>query len=222
MAAAAIPLALKALPWAITGLSGLAGLFGGRSKTQTMSRNESGTRSGTQTQNFNTQDMPVYTPEMQTILNAILAQYQNRIKTGTDLSGYQTSGLQNINQAADLKRRVMDNMMASRGLSSSPTAGSALGRIESGRIGEQVNFLNQIPLLQRQLQGEDINNYANFFKSLPVGTARTGSNTTTSNENYSNQMQGTSTDPGNMLAGLFGGVGSGLAATFGRKYGMFG
>ena len=226
---------LAALPWILTGVSGVAGALGNRGSTSTSTQNQTGTtdqttnQSGTTTQT-GTQDykdtsMPQYTPEMARIMDYLMSTMRNRLQSSTDLSGYQTQGLQNINQGADLKRRVMENMLASRGLSASPTTANSISRIESGRIGDQMSFLNQIPLLQRQLQGEDLNTYANFFKSLPVGTQRTGSSTTNqtgtstgtsrTTGTTTGQATGTQTQPGNILGGLFSGLGTGLATAFG-------
>lgn len=167
-------MAAAAIPIATTALSALAGLFGNRGQTRQQTSTQTTNQSGENLGNFNTTETPLYEPALGQIRDQILAMLQQRAQGATDLRGYTATGLQNINAGADAKRRAIENILASRGLSYSPAAVAPLARIESGRIGEAVNFQNQIPLLQRQLQGEDLSNFANFFKSLPISYARSG------------------------------------------------
>lgn len=210
-----------AIPLILGGVSALAGAFGNRKNTTTQQQDSSSTtnRDETSTQDVDLSEMPEYTPEMQSILSLLTNTLRNRMLGSTDMSGYTTQGLQKINQGADLKRRAMENILAARGLSYSPAAVTPMGRIESGRIGEQINFLNQIPLLQRQLQGEDIDAFSKFFTSLPVGNRKTGTTTqrTFGTTNTTGQQSGSTTQPGNILGGLFTGLGSGLAMGFGMQ-----
>ncbi len=211
-----------AIPLVLSGVSALAGLFGNREKKTTTDQTSNTNTSNNATQNVDLSNTPQYTPEMAAYRDQILNALRNRLVGSTDLSGYTTSGMQQINQGADLRRKALENILASRGLSNSPSAANAVGRTESGRIGEQVNFMNSIPLLQRQLQGEDLNQFGQFFSSLPVGTRQTGTTTLASTGQSNTTAHGTTTQPSDMLGGLFGGLGAGLAATIGKRYGQGG
>jgi hypothetical protein len=203
---------------ALMGLSGLAGLFGGRQQEQeSFGQREGQTDYGSsQTGYTSGETAPQYDPFTMAIRNYLLQQFGKQQQT--DLSGYAGQGLSQINAAAGIREQALKNVLAARGLSNSAVAGSALGGIQSQRIGEGVNFLNQIPLMQRQFKIEDLNNFANFFKALPVGQrsyAQTGQQVTgTSHTNEFNKQK--QTIPGNMMGGLFSGLGSGLATWRGR------
>lgn len=207
------------IPALIAGVGALAGALGNRSSKSTSDVSSKTDTTNDSTQNVDLSNMPNYTPEMAAYRDQILNALRNRFISGTDLSGYTTSSLQNINAASDLRTKAMNNILAARGLSNSPVSANALGRIESGRIGEQLNFMNSIPLLQRQLQGEDLDQFSQFFSSLPVGTRQTGTTTLHSTGTQNTTGTQTNTQPGNVLGGLFSGLGAGLAATLGRQYG---
>jgi hypothetical protein len=209
-----------AIPLAISGISALSGLFSNKKSTATQQQNTTNDVNTTDTQQVDLSNLPQYSPEMQQVLEFLTSLYRDRALSNQDLSGYTGQGLRNINQGADIKRRALENILAARGLNYSPTAANALGRIESGRIGEQVNFLSGIPLLQRQLQGEDIDAFSRFFTSLPVGTRQIGTTTRTGQSHSTGTGNVQSTQPGNKLGGLFSGLGAGLAYGYGQ--GAFG
>jgi hypothetical protein len=204
-------------PLLIAGFSAAAGALGNRGRT-----NESAQQSDSNTDSHGSQnswisDQYNETPTMDPIQGAIrdylLGQFGNRVKDGTDLSGYAGQGLRQINQGGDARTRAIQNIMASRGLSFSPIAGKTLAAADSERIGQQVNFANTLPLLKRQMQGEDLAAFANFFRSLPTGKSGNSFRAMDSyQENHGAQHgtgTGTNTQPGNILGGALGG---GLAA----------
>jgi len=161
--------------------------------------------------------MPEYAPEVWGSILEALGTLRKNAANSTDLSGYTTQGLQSINSGADMKRRAMENIMAAKGLSYSPAAAHATGRVESGRIGEQVNFMNSLPLLQRQMQNEDLSSLTSFLTALPTGSRQKGTTVQNTTGNWNQQGSSQQTNPGNMLGGLFSGLGSGLAFTAGNK-----
>lgn len=213
------------IPLIISGLSALAGALGSRKGAQTSTQNQSSTSSSSYndeaSQDVNLATMPEMDATQQFYRDYILKSLMDRYKSSTDLTGYTTAGLQNINTGAAAQRNALSQILASRGLSYSPAATSAMGRIESGRIGEQVGFLNQIPLLQRQFGNEDINNLANFFRTLPTGQRQTGTTTQRRFGTSGGTSTGTGVNQpaGNVLGGLFSGLGTGLAYTWGRTGG---
>jgi hypothetical protein len=131
---------------------------------------------------------------------------QNLYGQGTDLSGYTSSGLQNINQSANLQNKALQNIIASRGLSFSPAAATAQTMGEQNRLNQSSQFLNQIPLLQRQLQQQGLQGLMQAFGTLPTGVSTTGGGTQQTSGNQVGNLYG------NPMGGLFGGLGAGLAA----------
>ena len=190
-------MASLAIPLITAGISGLAGLFGSRPQTTTASG----------TQNTNTSTNYNYTPQQQQLMQQLMEQYQNQIN-GTDLSGYQSQGIQSINQTGDAQTQAINNMLAQRGLLNSPSAATSLTQERIGQAGQQSQFLNSIPLLKYQLQSQALTNAGNFLNAQKVNT--TGTSSTASQE--------TQKGSGNMLGGLFAGIGSGIAGTLGKKF----
>lgn len=208
------------VPALIAGASFAGGMLGNRKQTEQQRFNSNEAFDKTTHTGIDTYAMPEYTEQMQTVLNNLLGVLGKRMDSSTDLTGYTTQGLTNINKSSELKRRAMESILASRGLSYSPAAAAPLGRIQSDRIGEQINFLNGIPLLQRQLQGEDIDRFTKFFSSLPVGEHRTGSTVSYEGGHSTKEGYNEGTTPGNMWGGGLGNLASTMAYLYGN--GAFG
>ena len=206
-------------PLAIAGVSALGNWLGNRKKTTQQ------TQTGTQTGSVNTttgfdntsSTRPDLDPASQSYLDLIRNRYIESLNQDPDLSGYEATGVQNINRAGDLRSRALSNILTARGLNYSPMGAAALGNVESNRFSDVVNFENQIPLLRDALMRERLAEAGGFFAKMPVGQTQTSSGTTTGteNRNLSSTGTGTSTDPGNQLGGLFGGLGSTLAYLYG-------
>lgn len=190
-------MAALAVPIISAGLQGLAGLFGSRPTTTT----------ATGTQDTNSQTNYQYNPQQQALMTQLMQQYQNQIN-GTDLSGYQSAGIQNINQTSDAQSQAIQNMLSQRGLSFSPAAATSLTAQKVGQAGQQSQFLNSIPLLKYQMQSQALQGAGSFLNGQRVNSDTVGH--TSSSE--------TQKGSGNMLGGLFAGVGSGIAGTLGKKF----
>lgn len=200
MAAAAIPLIL-------TGLSGLAGFFGNKAKKQEQT---STTNSSQQTnQNFTGTSTPNLSSNQQQLSDLFTSGAINKYLKGTDMSGITAGGLKQINQGADMKQIALRNSLASRGLSYSPYAGVVSAAQDSSRIGDSVNFLDQIPMLQRQLQSDDLGDLIKSFGALP--TATTTSGTSSGTTTGTSTQKGTGLVGGSPWAGALEGAGSALA-----------
>ena len=185
-------------------MSGLAGLFGGGRQQQ-----QQGSYSGSQSGNQFQTTTPNLSPLQQSLANMFVGGAQNLYGQNADLSGYTSSGLQNINQTAGLQNKALQNILASRGLSFSPAAGNALAMSEQNRLNQSSQFMNQIPLLQRQLQQQGLQGLMQAFGTLPTGVSVAGGGTSTTSGNQVGNVYG------NPLGGLFGGLGAGLAAPAG-------
>lgn len=192
-------------------ISGLTGLFSGGAKKQTdtnfnnkTDQSQSGTTSGSTSPNFS----PLQQQLMQMFTNGAINQYNQ----GTDLSGYKNQGIRDINSTGNAARKNLDNSIASRGLSFSPAAANADTSLEQGRIGNIQNFLQTIPLLQRQIQQQNIQGLQSAFGIIPTGTNSTGTSNVTGTSTSSGTGQQIQSSPGGWLSGLFSGLGQGLNA----------
>lgn len=188
------------IPALIAGASALAGVLGNRAKKQTQTSESTST--------FDNLTRPEYGEKESLVKDRILNELLARSEADTDLSGYSALGLGNIAKGQTAKQRSLASFLQSRGLGSSPMAAHAMAGLEGERIGSQVDFLNQLPLLKRDLSRQSLGDLSSFFSSLPVATRSTGTQTQKGTQ--------TSQTPGNMLAG---GLGSGMSALAGL-YGM--
>lgn len=191
-------MAALAIPLLTSGISALAGLFGGKGKTTEQKQTTTSSGSSSTTPNL--------TAQQQDLINQILSGYQSRLKTGADLTGYTGQGLQNINRTSNIAKKMSDNILASRGLSASPYASFVDNQADQARAGESSSFLNTIPTLQRQMQGEDLSGLLNVFSAIPKATSSTQNGTQTTVGNIQ--------QPGNMTAGALSGAGAALASPY--------
>lgn len=160
---------------ALLGASALGGIFGNRKKTQTTSTTLS--------------------PEAQS-MNALIAPIiQQRLASSADLSGYRNQGITDINKTYGNAQTALDANLTARGLSTSPAAVGANTNLQVGRAGSIAQLVNSLPLLQRQMQGDDLS-MANQFSALQPRTT-----TTTGN---GNMLGGGFSDVGSMLGYLIG------------------
>lgn len=130
------------LAWLPAALGGAAAVGGALSNTQ-------GARTTTST--------PTFGPEYSTLAGLLRSRAEDRLRTGTDLGGYTANGISGINNAFGGVKQTIDNNLTSRGLGTSPVAGAVDANAELARAGNISQFLNNLPLLQRQLQTEDMN-----------------------------------------------------------------
>lgn len=185
---------------------GLAGLFGGGKQQQTKTN---GTISNSGTSGFNQSTSPNFNPLQEALMKQFTQGASNLYNQSTNLGGYTSSGLENINQTSNAAAKNIAANLANRGLTFSPAAGTALTQNVLSRAGQQSQFLNSIPLLQRQLQESSLGDLENAFKTIPVGQSSSGSTT----QNNTQTQQGTNLVSGNPMAGLFSGLGAGTIAS---------
>jgi len=187
----------------------------------------SGSTTGTSTTN------PNLSPGHQALIDQLLQRYKSI--TTPSLSGYQAQQIGNINNTSNIQSQAVQNLMASRGLATSPVSGAAGAEIEQNRL-NQITQLNQgLPLLQHQLDLGNLQAASNFQSSIPHGTTTTSSgtslvdqlskvlqnsgstnssvaNTSGTSQQNTNQQQNTSAGGG--IGGLAGGLGAVLASLF--------
>lgn len=155
---------------------------------------------------------PTMSPEATAFMNSLIGKFQGlQTPSLTGYSGFQTG---QINANADAQNQAVQNVMAARGLSTSPAAATAQANIDQNRINQITQMQQQLPLLQNQLNLANLGAASNFFSTIPRGLATTTDqsqatqqntksiDTTTQNQNQS----GTVNQAGhtNVQTGLLG------------------
>jgi len=194
-------------------ISGLAGLFGGGKQGST-STSQQGSTSQTQNGNYNTfgSSTPNLNPYQQQLQKLFTQGASNNLNNSTNLSGYSNAGLAQIGQQGSANNQQISNALAARGLQYSPVAGNALAQNTINTGNQENSFLQSVPLLQTQLSQQALQQAMQAFSTQPYGTSTTGGGTNWGATTGSSQQYGTGSQYGDPLAGLFGGLGAGLAA----------
>lgn len=212
--------------------SGLSGLFGGGQQqkvttngTITNSGTQTGTGTSSQSGGGSTSGFSQTNPNLSPLQQQLAAMFTkgagDLYNQSTDLSGYTSGGLANINKSGDLANQLAQNSLASRGLSYSNIAPVVQNNNNLNRLNQGVQFQNQVPLVQRQLQEGALGDLMKAFQVLPTGTSSvtggssnfntTGNTTQNQTSNNTQTQQGTNIVSGNPMGGLFGGLGQGLS-----------
>jgi hypothetical protein len=145
--------------------------------------------------------VPQIDPAFRNLQSIILPMIEKRLSSPRGLpEGFEAGGFRDINRTFDTGRQSLENTLSARGLSRSPIAGSALARHDTGRIGEMAGFRTRLPLIEREMQQEDL---MTALQALNMGR---GAQTTT-----------TSTQPGQ--GGFASGLNS-LSAMLGFLFGQ--
>lgn len=95
-------------------------------------------------------------------------EFTQRLRSPIPLEGYTAGGIQNINNTFSPIRQLLDANLTRRGLSTSPVAAAAENDLELQRGASLAQFLNQVPLLERDLRSQDFQTISNFLNSAPT------------------------------------------------------
>jgi hypothetical protein len=205
-------------------VAGIAGLFGGgtQQKQQTsgvINTNTSQQQQQTGTNASTSTNTPNLSPFQQQLASVFTQGATNLFNQASNMSGYTQQGLEGINNTAGLNSQVLNNTLASRGLSYSPAAANAQVQNQLSRTAQSNTFLQQVPLLQRQLQSQALGQVMQAFGVLPTGSTQTGNQTSNVNSSgtstSSQTQQGTNLVSGNPVAGALSGIGAGLFTPYG-------
>jgi hypothetical protein len=192
----------------------LSGLFGNRPSTVKTTFDNTTENQGSQ----NTSQAGYSTPQLDP-MTGILQKYlinsilERGLNVDKEAESYKTGALENINQGADIKRQLMQNTLASRGLQYSPNATNAYNNLDSERVNQGTTVMNQMPLIKNQLFADILKNALGVFSAQPVGQSYQNQNDTSMYGKTHATGSGTQAQPGNMLGGFMTGLGS--AATSG-------
>lgn len=210
------------------GIGAVAGLFGG-GKQKTVNSNynsnqntqntidQTNTQSG-QTSNTST---PNLSPLQSAISQYFLPQVNAINNSANNTRGLEQGGLEAIGGANKGVQTQIQNSLASRGLSNSPAAGTALTQEALNTGNQQAQFESNLPQLQNQLRLQALQASTGAFGALPTGVTNTGtssgtSNTTgTSTSNTQGSGSGQNVQFGNPLGGAASGFGAGFIGSGG-------
>lgn len=196
-----------AVPLAISGISALANGLLNKPKTQKTTTKQGSIGDSS----FDNWSSPLYDSYGEEMRQKLIGSYNASLDEDPNLQGYQAQGQSNINQLAGVRSTALRNSLASRGLSYSAIAPIAQQQNDNATIGEHANFLNSIPLLQRQLRDQRLAAAGGFFKGLPVGSHNIGGGV--QHQNGESVSEGTT--PGNVAGGALTGLGNTLAGLYG-------
>lgn len=118
---------------------------------------------------------PTLSPESTALMNQLIQRYS--AQANPSLTGYQAQQTQGINANADIQSQAVNNIMASRGLSTSPVAATAAAGVEQNRANQITSMQEQLPLLQNQLNLQNLAGATQLFSTLPKGQTTTGATT---------------------------------------------
>lgn len=193
---------------ALSVLGGLGGIFGNRGQQQQTSGTSSTSQFGTSSTSGVSGTTYQYDP---TLRDAILEKYNKMLTTDPDLTGYESSGIQDINRISDIERRSTEEELAARGVTGGPAVATALNNVNSRRFGDIIKFKSGIPLLKHQMNNDILSKGIDLFSAIPKNIVNEsygyGGNTGSSTTN----QQGTVNLPGNMIGGGLEGLGGMLA-----------
>lgn len=120
---------------------------------------------------------PTMSPQAQDFMTKLMGRFTEASKP-VDITGIRQQGLRDINTSAGAQRQAVENIMASRGLGTSPISATSAANVENQRIGDINRFESGMPLLQSQLNTNNLGAAANFFASIPKGQTSTSGGTT--------------------------------------------
>lgn len=128
---------IAAAPIIAAGISTLGGWFANRGRSQSST--------------------PTLDPSLQSLQSTIQGMLQQRLAQPSALpAGYEAGEISNINRVFDLVGQRSANDLTARGLGTSPVAGVVEGNNQLARGSSIVELLQRIPMLNRQLQNDDL------------------------------------------------------------------
>lgn len=181
-------------PWDLViggGLGIASKIFGNRKSARTA------------TSDFSRTDTEQYAPEYSPLQSLLISNVMRRLQSPSALpAGYAATGIGNINNISQLLRSRLENDLTARGLAGSPVAAAASASGEQARGTNIAQFQNQLPILERELQNQDLAAAMNFLRTAPMTRSITG--------------RGTEVAPGSAMSAGLGGLAGLLGELFRR------
>lgn len=186
-------------PWLIPAALSALGFFGGSRKPNPAQSTQTSTSTNTNTNTGTSTTTPTLNPAFEPIQNMLLPAVTRRLSSPTALpAGYETEGIARINRTHDLVKMGLENDLTSRGLATSPVAGSVMENFSRGRAGDITSFQNMLPEIERDRQNEDFNL---AMQVLGMGRGSTSTSTGTNTNTGTTTGTGTQQPSGGGLGG---------------------
>lgn len=149
--------------------SGSSGFNNSQSNTQSKSNSTTNSRGIS---------MPFFKPEELPIANALRSRIMGRMTGGSALpEAYKAMGLRNIGRTSESAMKGLEGSLAARNIDS----GMGMENLYMDRSGQQSDFLNSIPLLERNLENEDLDRASGYLGSFGTGVSTQNQSTTAAN-----------------------------------------
>ncbi len=174
------------IPLITAGVSALGGALSNKKSARTQEQSNRST--STSTTSFSEP------AEYKTLGDLLRSRIESRLRSTMDMGGYEAGGVGAINDSFAGAQTALDADLTSRGLATSPIAGAAGGNLQSERGTNIAQFLNTLPQLKRQMEGEDLSAANTFYQSRPRNSTTTQTGT----------QSGTTIMPGSVAGGAFG------------------
>lgn len=195
------------IPGILSGASFLSGLFGNKKKAQQQTTTSTSTPA------------PL-SPEYSALQAAIMPNIMKRLSAPAPTlpAGYETGGIDTINQTFDLAGQNSQNDLTSRGLGTSPIASAVMGKHNAGRAGAISNFRTGIPLVEQNMQRDVENeNMEMALRALGLSSGNRGTTNATVTQGNESPVAGGVGSLATMLGWLVGsGAFSGGKPTSGK------
>ena len=119
---------------------------------------------------YKQQQMPVEMPEWKGLGDLLRSTITQRLQSPGDfLRGFEETGIGKINRTFDVMKGAQENRLTARGLAGSPVAAGSDLRFDLGRGSQIAGFQSQLPLLERDIQNQDIGLGMSLFGGRPMG-----------------------------------------------------
>jgi len=206
-----MPLPAFAIPLILSGISALAGGLSNRKSTQ---QQQSTTNfSGTDVSDYSSTSTPTYDPKALSFRDILINNVLKGMNVIPSEEDILFGNIDSVNNARRLQKILTESNLASRGLSYSPAAGTAIGNVENQRISDIIGAHREAPLQYQQYRQQAMAPALSLFSQIPYGTTQKGTSTTS--RSGTQQTSGTTTQPGNVLGGIFGNLGPTIAGLYG-------
>jgi hypothetical protein len=194
---------------------GLAGLFPQKSSSTTQAQQQGGAVQSGSSNVFNQGDIqnflnnlvrssatgttgttaagtttPNISPQAQALINSLTQKYMTL--QPPSMTGYGAGQTANINAGANAQTQAVNNIMASRGLATSPVAATSQAGIEQNRINQITQMQQQLPILQQQMNLQNLAQAGGFAASIPYGQTTGQTTTGTISQDATQNTTGTS------------------------------
>lgn len=120
------------------------------------------------------------------LLSSILPQL-GQLLQAPNLAPYQASQIANINANSNIANQAAQNILAARGLSTSPVAAALSAGQDMNRVNQITQLQQQIPLLRQQMLQSGVNTAGSILSQLPRVTSTAGTQSQTGTQSQVGQ-----------------------------------